>query len=145
MKSAFMNDICRAFVIWGIVEQRAFSFCVFKKLAGCQENPSFWAFSAVFCMTVLSFVDKAYVYMSGGGWFCQGRLLCRCIWTTSDLLHLISDMCGFCVPVNTRTTLRRNTETKRSWSTVTAARKSTGRNIKRGTKRRGERKRFVKG
>lgn len=32
-----------------------------------QENPSFWAFSAVFCTTVLSFVDKTYVYMSGGG------------------------------------------------------------------------------
>lgn len=36
MKSAFMNDFCRAFVIWAIVEQQAFSFGAFKILAGCR-------------------------------------------------------------------------------------------------------------
>lgn len=145
MKSTFMNDICRALVIWTIV---MFSFCVVEILVGCRMlveshdfGHSYWQLS----MSLSLFVKNCEVYIAGGWCFCRWQLLFPCIWTTSDLLHSISDLCGFCVPANIRTTLRRNTETKRSWSTVMAAQTSTGKNTKRKTrtKRRGEKRRFV--
>lgn len=85
------------------------------------------------------------VYSAGVWYFCLWHPLTLYIWTTSDLLHLISDPCGLWDPASIRSTLRRNTETKRSWGTVTAAQTSTGKNTKRKTrtKRRGEKRRFV--
>lgn len=76
---------------------------------------------------------------------CSWNCLCLRIWIIPDLLHLISDLCGFCVPANIRSTLRRNTKTKISWSTATAVQKSTGKNTKREkrTKRRRKKRRFV--
>lgn len=61
--------------------------------AGSMESHNFWAFLPVFARhaSFLSFYCCA----------------------ASDLLHLTSDHCGSCVPVNIRTTLRRNIVTKR--------------------------------
>lgn len=132
MKSTFMNGICRAFVIWTLVGQwLCFHFCLVQS--------QLWPF-------LLALVhDTVIVFICWWLVLCRWHLLCLRIWTTSDLLHLISDLCGFCVPANIRTTLRRNTGTKRSWSTATAAQTSTGINTKRKTrtKRRGEKRRCL--
>lgn len=126
--NSFVNVICRTLVIWALVEQ--FSSCVFQIVVGGRK----WGVS----QRIVSFSSFKWQHYVGDKkfflhiWWSVLLCLCVFIWTTADL-------CCFCVPVNTRTTLRRNTETKRSWSMGTAAQKSTETN----TKKRGEKRRFV--
>lgn len=58
-KSTFLNDICRALVIWAVVEQSAcFPFCVFEILLGCRAlgESQLLGRSWQFCMTVFIFL-----------------------------------------------------------------------------------------
>lgn len=122
-----------------------FSFRAVGILVGCRMfvESDFWAFLIGRQRHCL--LRNGQVYSAGVWYFCLWHPLTLYIWTASDLLHLISDPCGFWDPASIRSTLRRNTETKRSWGTVTAAQTSTGKNTKRKTrtKRRGEKRRFV--
>lgn len=139
-KSTFMNDMCRALVIWTLWNSRHVFFPCGWNTCGLQDVRNGSCPCHCHCLSNTVTFVLLVVGAFADGIFCvcaSGPRLTSRTWPLTSVASVFS--------ANTRTTLRRNTETKRSWSTVTAAQTSTGKNTKRKTrtKRRGERRRFV--